>query len=493
MKKELNLMAFDLGASNGRAMMGSFDGDRIRLSELHRFENGIVDILGTAYWNPIRLYSELIKGFAAAKTAGISTDCFGIDTWGVDYGLLDKGGSLLGNVISYRNFTDRDMEEAFEKVPQKEIFDRTGIASLNFNTIFQLYQRKLHDDPALDNADCLLMVPDLLGYFLTGEKKAEYTNATTGMLINYRTKDWDRELAGRFGIPTNIFPEIDRAGQIRGKLTKQLAEELGTDRISFAAVGTHDTASAVAAIPGKGSFAFCSSGTWSLFGVETPQAIVNDNVFRSNFSNEGTVQGGCRPLKNIMGMWIIQECRRNWQKENKNYSWNDIVELAQKEKPLQCIIDPDDSVFFNPGNMPEIIREYCRRTNQHIPENDGQIARCVYESLALKYRWAMECMEEIKGEPIDTLNIVGGGIQNKFLNRCVADAVGRCVITGPIEGAAIGNCLMQAVALGELSGIEEVREVVRRSETPEIYEPHPSDEWSEAYEKLLKLIDDKNR
>ena len=230
-----------------------------------------------------------------------------------------------------------------------------------------------------------------------------------------------------------------------------------------------------------------------VYAKKSKSAIVDDNVFSSNFANEGTVQGGCRPLKNIMGMWIIQECRRNWIKEGKNYSWNDIVELALQEKSLVSIIDPDYGEFFNPGNMPQRIRDYCKKTGQPVPENDGQIARCVYESLALKYRWALERLEEIKGMPIDTLTIGGGGIQNKFLNRCVADATERRVITGPIEGAAIGNCLMQAVALGELSGIEEVREVVRRSETPEIYEPHPSDEWSEAYEKLLKLIDDKNR
>ncbi|MDO4939242.1 MAG: rhamnulokinase family protein [Lachnospiraceae bacterium] len=488
MGKNLNLMAFDLGASNGRAMVGQFDGDTIRLSELHRFENGIVDILGVGYWDTTKLFFEMTKGLAAAKKADMKLDCFGIDTWGVDYGLLDKNGRLLGNVISYRNSVDADMEEAFKVVPQREIFDRTGIASCNYNTLFQLYARKRINDTALENADTFLMLPDLLGYFLTGEKRNEYTIATTSMMINYKTKDWDKELVSRFGISPDIFPQLDRAGQLRGKLYGALADELGMDPVNFAAVGCHDTASAVAAIPGEGSFAFCSSGTWSLFGVETPQAIVDDNVFTSNFANEGTVQGGCRPLKNIMGMWIIQECRRNWIKEGKNYSWNDIVELALQEKPLVSIIDPDYGEFFNPGNMPQRIRDYCKKTGQPVPENDGQIARCVYESLALKYRWALERLEEIKGMPIDTLNIVGGGIQNKFLNRCVADATERRVITGPIEGAAIGNCLMQAVALGELSGIEEVREVVRRSEKPDIYDPQPSEAWRDAYGRLLNLL-----
>ncbi len=488
MAKNLNLMAFDLGASNGRAMVGQFNGDTIKLSELHRFENGIVDMLGIGYWDTTKLYSEMTRGFSAAKKEGMKLDCFGIDTWGVDYGLLDKNGRLLGNVISYRNSVDADMDEAFKVVPQRDIFDRTGIASCNYNTLFQLYARKRVDDTALEHADAFLMLPDLLGYFLTGEKRNEYTIATTSMMINYKTKDWDRELIAKFGISPDIFPQLDRAGSLRGKLYGALADELGIDPVNFAAVGCHDTASAVAAIPGEGSFAFCSSGTWSLFGVETPQAIVDDNVFNSNFANEGTVQGGCRPLKNIMGMWIIQECRRNWIKEGKNYSWNDIVEMALKEKPLVSIIDPDYGEFFNPGNMPQRIRNFCKKTGQPVPENDGQIARCVYESLALKYRWALERLEEIKGMPIDTLNIVGGGIQNKFLNRCVADATERRVITGPIEGAAIGNCLIQAVALGELKGIDEVREVVRRSEQPDVYEPQASEEWRDAYGRLLNLL-----
>jgi len=489
MAKNLNLMAFDLGASNGRAILGEFNGETVKLRELHRFENVITDIRGVAYWDVMRLYTEMVKGFGAAKKEGIRVDCFGIDTWGVDYGLLDKNGRQIGDVVAYRHMTDPDMEACWKVVDKDEIFARTGIAHYSFNTLPQLYQRVREGDVALQNADTLLMFPDLLGYYLSGDKRVEYTDATTSQMINYRTKDWDRELLEKFGIPTGILPEIVKAGSLRGELYKGIADELELGyQPKFAAVGQHDTASAVAAIPGEGSFAFCSSGTWSLFGVETPEAVINDTVIAANFSNEGTVQGGCRPLRNIMGMWIIQECRRNWIKEGKEYSWGDIVQLALKEKPLVSIINPDYSDFFNPGNMPEKIREFCRKTGQPVPENDGQIARCVYESVALKYRWALEQLEKIKGEKIDSLNIVGGGIQNKFLNQCAADATERRVIAGPVEGATIGNILMQAVAMGELKDITEVREVVRRSENPEIYEPQPSEQWREAYGRLLGLL-----
>ena len=488
--KNLKLLAFDLGASNGRSILGSYNGETVELSETYRFENNLVDLQGTAYWDVLSLYRALLSGFAeTGKITGGQIDSFGIDTWGVDYGLLDRHGKLLGNPVCYRNSLDEDMDKAWEVIPKRELFDHTGIGSLNFNTIYQLYRRVRERDVQLANADALLMMPDLLGYFLTGDKIMEYTNATTGMFINYKTKKMDNELLRRLGIPTYIFHEMDIAGNLRGSLYKNLADDLGLNQVPYAAVGTHDTASAVAAIPGQGDFAFCSSGTWSLFGVETPEAIVTDNVFENDFSNEGTVQGGCRPLKNIMGLWLIQECRRSWQKEGKNYSWDDIVKMAEQEPKLRTVIDPDYTEFFHAGDMPGKIRRYCEKVGEPVPENDGQIARTIYESLALKYRWAVERLEEIKGHKIDQLNIVGGGIQNKFLNRCAADAIERPVITGPTEGAAIGNLLMQAVALGELGGIEDVREVVRRSVSPDIYEPQPSEAWRDAYARLLKQLE----
>ena len=318
--------------------------------------------------------------------------------------------------------------------------------------------------------------------------KVPYTEATTSMLFNPTTKDWDWQTIESLGLPKKIFTPLDRAGSLRGTLRPELAEELGLNQAHFAAVGTHDTASAVAAIPGTGSFAFCSSGTWSLFGVETDEPILSDAVRDANFSNEGTIQGGFRPLKNIMGLWLIQECRRDWQKAGQNLSWNDIVEEAKKAEPFRSIIDPDYGEFFAGGRMVEKIQAFCRETNQPVPETVGQIARCIYESLALKYRWALERLEEIKGQRIDTLNIVGGGCQNKLLNQFAADSIDRPVITGPIEGAAIGNLLAQAMALGDIQTMDELRTVVRRSEAVRTYEPHHTPEWEAAYQKMRTFL-----
>ena len=489
-KKQYHMLAFDLGASNGRAILGTFDGEKIVMQELHRFENNYIEMNGVYYWDLPYQYNQLKQGLLAFKQLNIGDlDSFGIDTWGVDYGLLDENGHLLGNPRAYRWAEDSDMDRVWETVDFPTLFSRTGIATMNFNTVYQLARRKAEGDVSLANAKTMLLMPDLLGYFLSGEAKSEYTNVTTSMLYNPSTKDWDWETIDALNLPRDIFTEIDRAGTVRGYLRPELAKELGLNRAAFAAVGTHDTASAVAAIPGSGSFAFCSSGTWSLFGVETEEPILSDAVRDANFSNEGTVQGGFRPLKNIMGLWLIQECRRDWAlKTGRTWSWNEIVEEAQKAEPFRTIIDPDYSEFFGGGDMIRKLQDFCRQTNQPIPETVGQAARCIYESLALKYRWALERLEEIKGQRIDTLNIVGGGIQNKLLNQMVADSLDRQVITGPIEGAAIGNLLMQAKALGLLSTMDEVRQVVRNSENVNTYTPNHTQAWEDAYQKMLTLL-----
>lgn len=483
-----NLLAFDLGASNGRAILGQLENGKLTMRELHRFENNYVEMNGVCYWDLPYLFNQLKQGFLAFKQANVGElDCFGIDTWGVDYGLLDRNGHLLGNPRAYRYSVDADIDAASEIVDFPTLFSRTGIAKMNFNTVYQLYRRKLQGDVALEQAQKLLMMPDLLGYFLTGEMKSEYTIATTSMLYNPTKKDWDWESIRDLGLPEHIFTEIDRAGTLRGKLRPELAEELGVNQANFAAVGTHDTASAVAAIPGTGSFAFCSSGTWSLFGVETDEPILTDEVRDANFANEGTIQGGFRPLKNIMGMWLIQECRRDWIKEGTKYSWDEIVNLAKKEEPFRSIIDPDYGEFFAGGNMVKKIQKFCADTNQPIPVTVGQVARCIYESLALKYRWALERLEEIKGESIDTLNIVGGGCNNKFLDQLVADSINRPVTIGPIEGAAIGNLLSQAMALGDIMDMEQLRQIVRNSEPVETFRPNHTPEWEMAYQRLLNF------
>ena len=420
----VQLLAFDLGASNGRAILGTFDGEKISMQELHRFENNYIEMNGVYYWDIPYLYDQLKQGLLAFKRLKVGTlDCFGIDTWGVDYGLLDENGHLLSIPRAYRMAVDADMERVWEKVDFPTQFRRTGIAALNFNTVYQLSRRKDENDAALKGAKALLMMPDLLGYFLSGEAKSEYTNVTTSMLYNPTAKDWDWETIDELELPREIFTEIDQPGQIRGYLRSELAEELGMNRVPFAVVGTHDTASAVAAIPGSGSFAFCSSGTWSLFGVETDEPILTDSVRDANFSNEGTVQGGFRPLKNIMGLWLIQECRRDWaQKTGLTYTWDEIVEEARNSEPFRTIIDPDYSAFFGGGDMVRKLQDYCRKVGQPVPETVGQIARTIYESLALKYRWALERLEEIKGVRIEMLNIVGGGCKNQLLDQMAADA-----------------------------------------------------------------------
>ena len=487
-----NLLAFDLGASNGRAILGQFDGEKLTMRELHRFENNYIEMNGVFYWDLPYLYNQLKLGLLAFRQANVGElDCFGIDTWGVDYGLLDKNGHLLSNPRAYRYSVDEDMEEVWKTVDFKTLFAHTGIATMNFNTVYQLCRRKREGDVALENAETMLFMPDLLGYFLTGEMKSEYTEATTSMLYNPTIKDWDWEIIEQLGLPKKIFSKLDRAGSLRGKLRPELAAELGLNQASFAAVGTHDTASAVAAIPGTGSFAFCSSGTWSLFGVETDEPILSDAVRDSNFSNEGTIQGGFRPLKNIMGLWLIQECRRDWQKAGQSYSWNEIVEEAKKAEPFRSIIDPDYGEFFAGGRMIEKIQSFCRETKQPVPETVGQIARCIYESLALKYRWALERLEEIKGEQITQLNIVGGGCNNKLLDQFAADATDRTVVTGPVEGAAIGNLLAQAMALGDIKSMDALRDVVRRSEPVETYRPNHTPAWERAYQRMLSYMERK--
>ena len=484
-----NLLAFDLGASNGRAILGQLENDRLTMRELHRFENNYIVRDGVFQWDLPYLLDNLKQGLAAFRDANVgSLDCFGIDTWGVDYGLLEENGQLVANPRAYRYAVDADMEAAWETVDFPTQFRRTGIAALNFNTVYQLYRRKREGEPELQKAATLLLMPDLLGYLLTGEIKSEYTNVTTTMLYNPTTRDWDWETIRALGLPEHIFTEIDRAGQLRGCLRADLAEEIGINRAAFAAVGTHDTASAVAAIPGSGNFAFCSSGTWSLFGVETDKPILTDAVRNANFSNEGTIQGGFRPLKNIMGLWLIQECRRDWERQGRKYGWNEIVIEAQSAEPFRSVIDPDYGEFFAGGDMVRKIQDFCRRTEQPVPETVGQIARCIYESLALKYRWAMERLEEIKGEPLAQLNIVGGGIQNKLLNQMAADSIGRPVVTGPVEGAAMGNLLAQAMALGEVRDLEHLRQIVRNSEHVETYMPNHFAQWESAYQKLLALL-----
>ena len=490
MGKVRNLLAFDLGASNGRAILGQFDGERITMRELHRFENNYIEMNGVFYWDTPYLFNQLKQGLIAFKQGQFGDlDAFGIDTWGVDYGLLDRNGHLAGVPRSYRLGTQADIDAVKAQIPADVLYQRSGIdTGLTFNTLYQLYRRKRENDVALEVADTMLLTPDLLGYFLTGAKGTEYTIATTTQLYNPTTRNWDWETIDQLGLPRKIFTKIDPTGTIRGYLRRELCEEIGLNPAAFVAVGSHDTASAVAAIPGTGSFAFCSSGTWSLFGAEMDKPVLTPEAAAMGFSNEGTIQGTYRPLRNIVGMWIIQECRRDWIKNGINISWDGVVQEAQKAEPLRSIINPDAPEFYAGGNMEKKIQDFCRRTNQPVPETIGQVARCVYESLALKYRNALEGLEKMKGERIDSLNIVGGPINNRFLDQLIADSLDRKVVTGPIEGAAMGNLLTQAMALGDIANLDQLRQVVRNSEAVTTWEPHHTQQWEEAYQKLLTLL-----
>ena len=486
-----NMIAFDMGASNGRAILGQFDGERIRLTELHRFENNFIELNGVFYWDILYLYDQMKKGLEAFRKGGYGDlDSFGIDTWGVDYGLLDKNGHLLGLPRSYRLGVQADIDAVTARIPAEELYRRSGIdTTLTFNTLYQLCRRQREGDTALAAADKLLLTPDLLGYFLSGEAATEYSIATTTQLYDPTARDWDWRTIGELGRPKHIFTPIQPSGTIRGHLRPELCRELGLNPAAHVAVGSHDTASSVAAIPGTGSFAFCSSGTFSLVGVETDRPDLSPEAAAAGFSNEGTIQGGFRPLRNIIGLWLIQECRRDWARAGSSYSWDQIVDLAREAAPLRSVIDTDAPEFYAGGDMEKKIRDFCARTGQPAPETPGQTARCIYESLALKYRKAVEGLEKMKGQHIDSVNIVGGGIQNKLLNQMAADATGRPVITGPIEGSAIGNLLTQAIALGDLAGVEDLRRVVRASEDVETYEPHTGPEWERAYQKLLSFTD----
>lgn len=490
MGKTRNMIAFDLGASNGRAILGRFDGEKLYMTELHRFENNYVEMNGVFYWDTPYLYAQLKRGLLAFRQGGYGElDSFGIDTWGVDYGLLDKNGHLAGLPRSYRLGVQADIDAVTERIPAGVLYQRSGIdTGLTFNTLYQLFRRKREGDAALEIADKLLLTPDLLGYFLTGEAGTEYSIATTTQLYNPTARDWDWETIEELGLPRHIFTPIQPSGTIRGHLRPELCRELDLNPAAFVAVGSHDTASSVAAIPGRGSFAFCSSGTFSLVGVETDRPYLDPQAAKEGFSNEGTVQGGFRPLKNIIGLWIVQECRRDWQKAGRELSWDDIVNEARDAAPLRSIIDTDSPEFYAGGGMVEKIQDFCRRTGQPVPETVGEIARCAYESLALKYRIAVEGLEKVKGEKIDTMNIVGGGSRNRLLNQMAADAIGRPVVTGPVEGSAMGNLLTQAMALGEIAGVAALREVVRSSVEVDTWEPRHTADWERAYEKLLTLM-----
>jgi len=490
--KMLNLLGFDFGASSGRAMLGTFDGEKIEIREIHRFSNDPVSICGRFVWDVPRLFYEMKQALLKISHMDVKVDAIGIDTWGVDFGMLDKNGHLLGLPVHYRD--DRTIgipEKVAKVVPEVELFGRTGIASNVFNTLYQLYAMKEENDPILEMADSMLFMPDLLAYLLTGKKGTEYTIASTSQMLNPYTRDWDYELLEKLGIPTGMLGEIKLPGEIRGTLLPEIAKECGVDEIPVIAVGGHDTASAVAAVPAQGEdFAYISSGTWSLLGAEIEKPLCEEGVMKASYTNEGAVDGSIRLLKNIMGLWIIQECKREWDRRSDAVGFAELVEMAMKAPAFKAMIDVDDVCFLAPGDMPARIQEYCRKTGQEVPQGRGEISRVIYESLALKYRWAIEALEQdMLKKPVKVLHIVGGGSKNVLLNRFTAEAIKRPVITGPGEGTVIGNLLFQAKALGEIADIPALRKVVEASFPTDTYLPETDGKaWDEAYARYLKLF-----
>lgn len=479
------ILAFDFGASSGRAILATYDGEKIKMEEVHRFSNDPVTVCGTFYWDVLRLFFEIKQGITKAVHQG-GFDAIGIDTWGVDFGLLDKKGRLLNNPVHYRDTrTVGMMEKVFQTVPQKELYDETGIQMARLNTIFQLYSLVQNEPETLALADTMLLMPDLFAYLLTGVKRAEYTEVSTTQMLNPKTGDWHYELLEKLGIPTRILPKIIDAGETYGLLSDEICEELGCPKVPVIAVATHDTGSAVASVPSqKDDFIYISCGTWSLFGTELPAPVINDTTSRFNLTNESGFGRTTRMLKNIMGLWLIQESRRQWIREGFDVSYADLEKEALEVEPFRCFINPDDPSFELPGNQPKRVQEYCERTGQTVPQTRGEIMRCIYESLAMKYRATFQQIREVTGKSYETIHMIGGGTKDRLLCQMTADACNTPVIAGPIEATAMGNIAVQLIALGEFSGLKEARGVIAASELPKSYTPADTAAYDAAYARF---------
>ena len=487
---ELKMLAIDLGASSGRGIVGGFDGERLTLRENHRFSNDPVIVNGRMYWDILRIFHEIKQSITKTVLDGDNVRSIGIDTWGVDYALLDSKGKMLANPTHYRDTrTQGIVDEVAKKLPLDELYRVVGIQCLNFNTIFQL-AADLRDDPdMMEHASRMLNIPDLLNYFLTGNMANEYTILSTGALLDAAKRDYAYDLIDRLSIPRKLFGEIVQPGYRVGKLLPQVLEETGKTDAEVLTVASHDTASAVISVPTQEEdFIYISSGTWSLMGTELKQPLINDGSHRMNLTNEGGAMGTVRFLKNIMGLWLIQESRRQWRREGNEYSFAQMEAWARECKPLRSLINPDDASFATPGNMPERVRDYCRRTGQPVPETVGEVVRCIYESLALKYRMTAESIQSLMGRCAKVIHVVGGGTKDHFLSQMTADACGIPVAAGPEEATAIGNLMMQTIAAGEVANLSEARQIVAASFELKRYEPcEERSAWDEAYQRFCAL------
>ncbi|HZL35196.1 MAG TPA: rhamnulokinase family protein [Tepidisphaeraceae bacterium] len=484
-----NFLAFDLGAESGRAVLGKLASGRLTLEEKHRFPNPNGRINGHLHWNLLGQWEELKTGLRNTVASGAANlHGIGVDTWGVDFGLIAKTGEILGNPYHYRDTrTQGTMERTFQKLSREKIFDATGLQFMEINSLFQLVAMREAGSPLLDCAATLLFVPDLFNYLFTGIRKSEFSIASTSQMYDPRKKDWAREMLGQLDLPARLLPEVVPSGTILGPLREDVAAECGAGNIPVIAPATHDTASAVAAVPaeaGARDWCFISSGTWSLMGVELPGPIVNGKALKYNYTNEGGVGGTTRFLKNIAGMWPVQECRRFWKREGHDHTYAELTAMAARARPLASLLNLDARAFLMPGEMPTKIESFCRETHQIIPNARGEYVRACLDSLALTYRATLDGLEDVLGRKIGVIHIVGGGCQNELLNQMTADACKRPVVAGPIEATAIGNILVQAMATGDVKSLDEARRIVRESFDVKRYEPRETRPWDEACARL---------
>ena len=483
------MVAVDLGAQSGRVALGRFDGERLTVTDVHRFPNVPVRTRGTLHWDVLRLYDGVLEGLRVAGRDGEHVDSIGVDSWAVDFGLLDRRGRLIQNPVHYRDARRAGaVDRVLARIRARELYERTGIQLIPINTIFELAAMAADEDPALEIAQHLLLIPDLFHYWLSGARVTEFTNATTTQCFDPREGAWAIDLLERLEIPPRILPEVVPAGSVLGPLSPDVVDETGLDGARVVATATHDTASAVAAVPFQqpGS-AYISAGTWSLVGLEVTQPIIDDRTFAANLTNEGGVAGRVRLLRNVTGLWLLHECRRAWASSGAG-SFGELVELARGAAPLRSLIDVDHPLFAVPGDMPERIREFCASTGQPAPDEPGAVVRCILESLALKHQQTIDLLREAVGATPAEVHIVGGGSRNDLLCQMTADATELPVLAGPAEATEIGNLLVQAMALGELASLEDARAVVRASFQTVVYEPHDGIAWREARQRFEQIV-----
>jgi rhamnulokinase len=487
--KNKSFLAFDLGATSGRSILGTIENGRLQMKELTRFPNQILQIGDHFHWNIYSLFEHLKAGLVAAKNEGIEISSIGIDTWGVDFAMLAEDGSILGAPYAYRDpHTICAPEKYFEIVSREKVYDLTGIQVMNFNSLYQLFALSQANNSLLKATKEILFMPDALAYLLTGNKVVEYTIASTSQILNPRTKKFEAELLEKAGVSPSILGEIVMPGHLIGTLRDDLAEESELGKINVVAVAGHDTGAAVAAVPASNeNFAYLSSGTWSLMGIEVKDAIINEETSKYNFTNEGGVEGTTRFLKNITGMWILEQCMKEWKKEGITYAYEKIVQMADTVEPFQSLIDTDHTSFACPGCMTKAIQDYCAASGQKVPQTHPEFVRCIFESLSLKYRYILDLLIGLAPFPIEKLHVIGGGSKNPLLNQWTANSIGIPVAAGPSEATAIGNIMLQAKAAGCVDSLLEMRQIIAESVHIDEFSPENSEVWAEAYKKFLAV------